>query len=293
MKISIVTPSYNQAEFLEKTIASVWTQKGLFDLEHIIVDGGSTDGSIEIIKNYDNLFRTRHYGFDCKSFKFMWWSGRDKGQSHALNQGFARSTGGILGWLNSDDTFFNSRSLAAIHDAFLEQKADVVIGNAHLITANDQILNAGCLLNSLDNSGFQDRLKSLFNNNFIIQPSCLFKRSIWEGYKIDEEYHYVMDWVLWLNAYLGGYRFHKINKYIATSRIHQGAKTVAGGITKYDEALSIFRKHNIWCLNRVYYLAYLVLLKIRQVPLFCHIIDPVVLAGKKIRNLLINRLRLY
>jgi glycosyltransferase involved in cell wall biosynthesis len=257
------------------------------------VDGGSEDGSVEIIKNYDSLYRTRQHGFGCKSFEFLWWTGKDKGQSHALNQGFAKSSGAILGWLNSDDTFFNSKSLGAVHEAFVEKGADIVAGNAHLITQNDQIVNTPCLLNSLDNRAFQNRLKGLFRNNFIIQPSCLFKRSVWERYKIDEHYHYVMDWVFWLNAYLGGYRFHKIDNYIAASRIHEGAKTVAGGMTKYHEALSIFREYDVSCFNRIYYLVYLVLLEMRRFPTLHQIIAPIEGSGKKIRNLLINRLKLY
>ena len=88
MKISIVTPSYNQAFFIEDTIKSIWSQKGDFDLEHIIADGGSTDDSLLIIKHYDELYKSHSFSYGCNSFSFKWWSEPDSGQSQAINKGF-------------------------------------------------------------------------------------------------------------------------------------------------------------------------------------------------------------
>ena len=114
-KISIVTPSYNQAEFLERTILSVLNQD-YPNLEYIIIDGGSTDGSVEIIKKYEKYLA-------------YWVSEKDKGQSDAINKGFQKSTGDILAWLNSDDTYL-SGTLFKVVKAFQENpNADLIFGN--------------------------------------------------------------------------------------------------------------------------------------------------------------------
>ena len=109
-RISIVTPSYNQGKFLEETIRSVFLQ-GYPNLEYIIIDGGSTDNSIEIIKKYEPWLT-------------YWVSEKDRGQSHAINKGFEHATGEIYGWLNSDD-YFLPRALKAFAQASIKDKNSV------------------------------------------------------------------------------------------------------------------------------------------------------------------------
>jgi glycosyltransferase involved in cell wall biosynthesis len=293
MKISIITPSYNQASFLEKTILSVWRQQGDFDLEHIVADGGSTDGSVELLQKYDHLFQAGEFKYSCRSFNFHWWSSKDKGQSAAINKGFAIATGEIIGWLNSDDTYIDEKSLSTLLQPFLDNKADIVIGNANHIDEDDNVLDIPCLINKLDNAEFQQRLETLSRYDFILQPATLFQRSVWQSCPLNEKYHYIMDWVFWLEAQQKGYRFFKINDFTATNRLHGNAKTVEGGINKYKEGLVFFRQHNTWCLNRIYYFLYLILLKGKKIPPLNYLISSLIILGKKIRNILVNRFKLY
>src|SRR5215204_5758135 len=107
-KISIVTPSYNQAEFIEETILSVINQN-YPNLEYIVIDGGSTDGSVEIIKKYEQYFS-------------YWVSEPDKGHADALNKGFAKATGEVMAWINSDDKYFpwTFATVAEVYSQFPE-----------------------------------------------------------------------------------------------------------------------------------------------------------------------------
>jgi glycosyltransferase involved in cell wall biosynthesis len=124
MKISIITPSFGQARFLERTILSIWQQEGDFELEHIVIDAGSTDGSLEILKQYEKLYKDHQFKFKCRDFSFQWTSESDNGQSHATTKGFSKSTGQILSWLNSDDTFVDNACLSAVNQAFLSSGAE-------------------------------------------------------------------------------------------------------------------------------------------------------------------------
>jgi len=293
MKISIVTPSYNQVLFLEETIKSIWLQKGNFDLEHIIADGGSTDGSLNILKHYDDMYRNNSFPYQCKTFSFKWWSKPDSGQSQAINKGFDVSTGHILAWLNSDDTYLTNESLQKVQEAFLQNETDIVVGNAKLIGTDGAFLNHRLYINTLNNIKFQARLVNLKKNNYLLQPACFFKKKVWEAYRINESLHFLMDWDFWLKAYYGGYRFLKTNDYYATCRIHDGAKTVMAGRSKYDEGLELFNNYNTWCLNRIYYYTYHILLKLQSFSLLSRPIGFLIEQGKNFRNLLVNRLRLY
>jgi glycosyltransferase involved in cell wall biosynthesis len=293
MKISIVTPSYNQAHFIEETIKSIWSQQGDFDLEHIIVDGGSTDGSRNILQHYNEIYRNNAFPYRCKTFSFIWWSKPDSGQSQAINQGFDISTGHILGWLNSDDTYFANDSLQKVQEVFLKYEADIVVGNAQPVGADGTFLTHRFYINTLNNINFQASLSNLRKNNYFLQPACFFKKGVWDTYRIDENLHFLMDWDFWLKAYYGGYRFLKTNDCYATCRIHAGAKTVKAGRSKYDEGLALFNKYNTWCLNRLYYHTYRILLKLQSLSILSRPIGFLLEQGKNFRNLLVNRLRLY
>ena len=293
MKISIVTPSYNQGAYLEETLASIWSQQGDFDLEHIVADGGSEDGTRDILERYDALYRRGDYPFGCRSFVFTWWSRPDSGQSQALNRGFEMSSGEILGWLNSDDTYPSTDSLQRVQDAFTRSRADIVVGNARPIGSDGAGTGDRWFVNSLDNPQFQDYLKHLPKNNFLLQPACFFKRRVWEQLPIDESLHFLMDWDFWLRARDNGFRFLKTSATLASCRIHDTAKTVLAGRTKVEEGLQLFRKHDTWCLNRVYYNLYRILMKLERRPLMAGTAARLIGYGKRVRNLLVNRFKWF
>jgi glycosyltransferase involved in cell wall biosynthesis len=292
LNISIVTPSYNQGKFLEKTILSVWKQEGDFELEHIVIDGGSEDQSVDILIKYDRLYKANLFPIKCKKFSFFWEIKPDKGQHDALNKGFALSTGEILGWVNSDDMLFDPTVLQTVNREFMAHNPSLIVGNAYMIDENDQELDNSMLINSLDNIKFQKVLKGIGKISFIAQPSCFFKRVVWEDLGIDH-YYYCMDWSLWINAYRAGYQFYKINDYLSRMRQHSDAKTVIAGMNKYKEGLSIFRKNHVWCVNRLYYYVYYVLLELQKIPAMGKRLDSIIAAAKKIRNILINKYKYY
>jgi len=125
--VSIVTPSYNQGQFIEDTILSVKNQD-YSNIEHIIVDGGSTDNTLEILKEYEN------------SYNLRWVSEPDNGQADAINKGFDMAKGEIIGWLNSDDTYFSSHVLTKVVEKFRQTEAKIVFGNDVLINQEQKEL---------------------------------------------------------------------------------------------------------------------------------------------------------
>jgi glycosyltransferase involved in cell wall biosynthesis len=208
-RVSIVTPSYNQGQFIEETIRSVLLQ-GYPDIEYIIIDGGSTDGSVDIIRKYqDNL-----------SF---WISEKDAGQSDAINKGLCRATGSIVNWLNSDD-FLAAGALKKIADAFNDEGAllGAVAGMGHKLGANKSIIYSP-LPEQIDR---ETLLMTVYGWNFM-QPACFFRKSAWEKCgPIRTDLHYCMDNAFWLSM-SKYYKFKVLKEDIAFANVHPAAKTVA------------------------------------------------------------------
>ncbi|OGO28032.1 MAG: hypothetical protein A2W33_06200 [Chloroflexi bacterium RBG_16_52_11] len=202
--ISIITPSYNHAAFLEKTILSVLSQEGT-SLEYILVDGGSTDGSLEIIRQY--------------SSQLAWWvSEPDSGQAQAINKGLAHVHGEYVAWLNSDDIYLPGAIAGAVRALQANPSAGMVFGDA--ITIDEQ----GTQLNRL---AFGDiGLVELMKFRIICQPSVFMRRSILEGAgALDTSYHYLLDHQLWLRM-AGRAPIQHIAATWAAARHHAGAKNV-------------------------------------------------------------------
>jgi len=215
-RISIVTPSYNQGYFIEETIRSVLLQ-GYPDIEFIIVDGASTDDSVEIIKKYEPWLE-------------FWVSEEDRGQSHAINKGVDQATGEILFWLNADDVCLPG-TFDIVGRTFVENpQARLVIGQARVIDASSKAIGE---LGSRFTS-WQDLVTC--PTNMVRQISAFFARELFTAYGgVDEDLFIAMDTELLL-------RFTRhcapliIDEHLAAYRRHTGAKTSSDVVRVYHEA---------------------------------------------------------
>jgi glycosyltransferase involved in cell wall biosynthesis len=247
--VSILTPSFNQAAWLTDNLRSVANQS-YPDIEHIVMDGGSQDGSVEVLR--------REGGSHVR-----WWSEPDRGQSHALNKALAMSHGEIIGWLNSDDAYFSRDAVAMAVQAFEEDPAlGVVYGHAMLVNAD------GLLLHSTWVPRFHPGLLRL--HNYIIQPAAFIRRSVLQGNIVDERFDYAMDRELWLRL-AERTKFRRIDEIIAIDR-HQPlrksltrpdlARADADRLHEmYDTATDPFMRARLKVLKIVFRLAGVLLLR--------------------------------
>jgi glycosyltransferase involved in cell wall biosynthesis len=228
--VSIITPSYNQAVFLEETIESVLSQTGV-QLEYYVIDGGSTDGSVEIIQRYSHLLTG-------------WVSEPDNGQAEAINKGFNQATGKYIAWLNSDDLYLPNAVSQAVSALEANPALGLVYGDAISIDPR------GAVLNPLT---FGDwGLDDLLGFRIICQPAVFMRRSILSeaGY-LDPSYQYMLDHQLWLRmARLAP--IQHIPNTLAAARQHPGAKNVLQAAAFGDEILNILN----WIANQPDYQAY-------------------------------------
>ncbi|WP_445370629.1 glycosyltransferase family 2 protein [Methylomonas sp. HW2-6] len=209
-RITIVTPTFNQGKFIEKTIQSVISQD-YHNLEFIIIDGGSTDNTIEVIKKYEHYLA-------------YWVSEPDRGQSHAINKGMAKATGDILTWLNSDDWYLPG-TLEYFSKTFQNNpEIGMVVGSGRIVDLSGNEIyyiepNPTIDLNSL---------YSWMNGGNFLQPSSAFSRAAWEQVgPIDESIHIAMDLDLWLRMAENGIKFISTDSLLSEALSHPNAKTTA------------------------------------------------------------------
>lgn len=215
-KISIVIPSYNQAEFLSKTLDSI-VRQNYPALEIIVFDGGSTDGSVEIIKKYS-------------SHLTYWQSETDLGPAHAINKGFAKATGDIIGWLNSDDVLTDGALWHIAAEFTQDPRTDVVFGNSLYIDERDQLFLAD---HGTHRTGlYYGKLEPMSNVPYywtyvyaIPQPTVYFRRQLLDKVGgVDQAYHFIFDFeFFWRLRKVAD--FKKIEKTLALYRVHSRSKT--------------------------------------------------------------------
>lgn len=204
MKLSIITPSFQQGPFIERTIQSVLNQN-YPSLEYLIFDGGSTDETIDILKKYQS--------------SIQWVSEKDNGQAHAVNKGILASSGDIIGWLNSDDVYYPGAFQKVVNFFEKHPEIDIVYGLADHIGLDDKAFEEY----PTESWNFE-RLKEIC---FICQPSVFFRKRIFEQHGLlREDLNYCMDYEYWLRLGKQGVRFGFIHDKLAGSRFYQDTKTM-------------------------------------------------------------------
>lgn len=224
--VSIITPSYNQAAFLEETIRSVLEQD-YPRIEYIIIDGGSTDGSAEIIQRYAGKLA-------------YWVSERDRGQTDALNKGFARATGSILAWLNSDDTYQPGALREAV--AYLSAHPDVgmVYGDGNFIDEHGEVIGRFP-------SAQTDLQKLRRGYVHVCQQSSFFRADMWRAVgPLDPSFFFAMDYDLWVRLAQRAPLIY-LPRTWANFRLHSDAKTINADDRCWPEMLRVhYRDGGSW-----------------------------------------------
>lgn len=216
--VSIVTPSFNQARYIEATMRSVFTQD-YPRIEYIIVDGGSTDGTVDIIRKHEN--------------ELAWWvSEKDKGQTDAINKGFARATGDILAWINSDDTYEPGAVSAAVKFLQEHPKVGMVYGDCNFINENGKVIgkfNAAQTDHRLIRQGYVH----------IPQQTMFFRADLWKQVgPLDPSFYFAMDYDLWTRISARS-EIKYVPKTWANFRLHTSGKTILADDRCWPEMIRV------------------------------------------------------
>jgi len=218
-EVSVVTPSYNQGRFIERTIRSVLDQEGP-PVEYVVIDGGSSDETVSILKRFDS--------------DLSWVSETDDGQAHAVNKGLDRIGGDIIGWLNSDDVYYPG-AIRAVRGFFTRHpEIDVVYGDGHHIDENGRIIDA-----YYTEPWNPHRLRDIC---FLCQPAVFFRRRVVERCgPLDVGLQYCMDYEYWLRLSAEGMRFGHLRRYLAGSRLYADNKTLGQRVKVHAEINHMLR----------------------------------------------------
>lgn len=226
--VSIITPSFNQGKFIRQTIDSVINQT-YDNIEYIVIDGGSTDETIDILNSYQG--------------KIKYISEKDHGQANAINKGLALSSGEILGFLNSDDYLFPD-AIQTVVDTFSKTSRLWVSGDYWIVDSGNKRIQLGVVLYKKLLRLFSSRAMFLFVD-YIIQPSTYWKRELQQKVgEFDESLSFVMDYDYWLRAFDFS-PVKIIRKPLSCFRIHNQSKGGVRYVEQFAEEIQILRKYKI------------------------------------------------
>lgn len=227
MKISIITPSFNQVDFIEKTIQSVVNQKGDFELEYIVIDGKSTDGTLEILKKYEDQL---YYVYE-----------QDQGQSDAINKGLKMASGDIVAYLNSDDLYLPG-ALQTVCNYFRSHPDTVwAFGKCNIIAREGQEIRK--TITAYKNFWLKQHSRfRFFVENYISQPAVFWRQTALGSVGFfDEKHHMVMDYHYWARLWLShepGY----IEAYLASFRWYETSKSGSLYVKQFKDELRVAKE---------------------------------------------------
>lgn len=241
-RITIITPSYNQGQFIGETIESVLGQD-YPDLEYLVMDGGSTDNTVEILKKYEG--------------RLKWVSEKDRGQSDAINKGIRMATGEIIAYLNSDDLYEKGALRKAAEYFTAHPESLWVTGKCRIIdTAGQEVRKPITAYKNFLLSRYSYNI--LLVTNFVCQPATFIRKQAFTRFGLfDEDQHRVMDYDFWLRL---GHEHPPgvLDDYLAAFRVHPGSKTSSTFTRTFREELDVARKHTgSTVINGLHYMSYL------------------------------------
>lgn len=223
VKVSVVTPSYNQGQFIEATIQSVLTQSTPAD-EYIIIDGCSTDNTLPLLQNYQN--------------KISIISEKDNGQTEALNKGFKLAQHEIIAWLNSDD-LYTKDTIAIVKACFsADPSLDIVYGNALFIDVHGKSIGHYPVAKQISPS-------TLWNECVLCQPAVFFKKNLFERYGyLNTNLKFGMDYEFWLRLLNQQVKFYFVPQILAKQRLHQFTKTAVSSVDAHKETCDLIYQYS-------------------------------------------------
>ena len=233
MKFTIITPSYNQGQFIQETIDGVVNQVGDFDIEYHVMDGGSTDGTVKILQQTARKLKNN------PKIKFYWQSRKDNGQVDAINQGLAKSTGDIIAYINSDDYYLPNAFNTVATYFNSHPQSQWLVGNCRV--SDPHLSWTFCLKHIWPIQYFKN---ALYVFNTINQPSVFLKKSLIKKVGLfDIKYHYTFDYDYWLRCLKFGLP-SRIYKTLSSFRVHPQSKGNTCFKRQFDEDWLVFISHH-------------------------------------------------